>query len=194
DAFLVDSAAERVCVGDDAGFALDLGQAWSSAVDLSASGQPGTATFSPNPASAPGSSLLTISDTAGQTPGVYPITVTGDDGNFAASTELELTLDDQAPGSPALGQPLDDATQVSFRPEFTWSAVPGAATYQVEVATDPAFADIVAAGEATTTTWRPASPLAPNARHYWRVTALNGCGAGIESASRRVTVRATALP
>src|SRR5699024_10742847 len=100
DAFLVDSAAERVCVGDDAGFALDLGQAWSSAVDLSASGQPGTATFSPNPASAPGSSLLTISDTAGQTPGVYPITVTGDDGNFAASTELELTLDDQAPGSP----------------------------------------------------------------------------------------------
>src|SRR5699024_6692302 len=72
-------------------------------------------------------------------------------------------------------------------------AVPGAATYQVEVATDPAFADIVAAGEATTTTWRPASPLAPNARHYWRVTALNGCGAGIESASRRFTVRATSL-
>lgn len=193
DAFAVDAAAERVCIGDSADFDLDLGQAWSDPVNLSASGQPGTATFSPNPASAPGSSLLTISDTAGQAPGVYPITVSGDDGSFDTSIELELTLDEQAPGTPALIQPLDDATQVSFRPELSWSAVPGAAGYRVEVATDPGFADIVVSGEPASTSWRLSSPLAPNARYYWRVTALNGCGAGIESISRKFTVRATSL-
>lgn len=193
NAFAVDSAAERVCVGDDADFELEIGQAWSDPVNLSASGQPGTAAFSPNPASAPGSSVLTISDTAGQAPGSYPITVIGDDGSFDASTELELTLDAQAPGTPALAQPLDGATQVGFRPDFTWGAVSGAATYKVEVATDPGFADIVASGEASTTSWQPASPLAPNTRYYWRVSALNGCGAGIESVSRKFTVRATSL-
>jgi hypothetical protein len=70
--------------------------------------------------------------------------------------------------SPAAGSSLPDDRGV-----FTWQAVDGAATYRVDVATDPDFAaeHLVDGGSAWGTTWAmrqrlPAGPI------YWRVIAF----------------------
>jgi hypothetical protein len=69
---------------------------FSSAITLSASGQPGgvTVTFSPNPIAAPGTGTSTMTMAVGSTvtPGFYTITVTGTGGGVTHTTSVALTV------------------------------------------------------------------------------------------------------
>ena len=69
---------------------------FSSAVALSASGQPSgvTVSFSPSSIAAPGSgsSTMTLAVAAGTTAGTYPITITGTGGGLTQTTTVTLTV------------------------------------------------------------------------------------------------------
>ena len=58
-----------------------------------------------------------------------------------------------------------------------------ATTYDVELATDPGFASIVASASGLTTTSFEASDLNRDTTYYWRVRANNPCGNGVFSAA-----------
>ncbi len=66
----------------------------SSAVTLSVSGLPSkvTAAFSPNPATASGSSTLTLSANPAATRGTYTLTITGKNSSFSNSATVTLTI------------------------------------------------------------------------------------------------------
>ena len=85
-------------------------------------------------------------------------------------------------GPPTLVAPADGSTDQPLRPDFEWTAVTGADSYALEVDDDPAFGSpaLVEPG-ITETTFTPSSDLASNTTYYWRVTALNVCGAGSTS-------------
>jgi len=184
---------QMACLGDPVDYDITLGSAWSAPVNLSVSGHPGDASFSQNPVTAPGSSTLTIDNTGGEAAGSYNLTVEGDDGTDTETFPLVLELFDLQPGSTTLTAPANGAGNVPFRPMLSWSAAPEAVAYQVEIATDAGFVNIVHSAEVTGTSHQPPSALAADTLHYWRVQAINPCGSGTVSDSFSFTTATSSL-
>lgn len=84
---------------------------------------------------------------------------------------------------PALNLPLDTATGVSRKPYFEWNAIPGAASYTLQVSTSPAFSTLAI----NKTIYAPAVSythtmnLLANTLYYWRVRANGTYGPGFWS-------------
>ncbi|MEZ5440894.1 MAG: hypothetical protein R3F15_05345 [Lysobacterales bacterium] len=178
---------QSICVGTDATFGVNVTAigGFAGDVDLVATGAPAgtTASFSVNPVTAPGSSDLTITNTGGAAAGSYPIDIVGSSLGVDSRTRT-VTLDvfDAIPGVPVPSMPADMATAVEFRPAFSWSDT-GAQSYHFELATDPAFTDVILDSVVATTTLAPDFDLNSNSTFYWRVSAANICG---DSASSTV--------
>ncbi|WP_306582696.1 hypothetical protein [Dokdonella sp.] len=154
---------------------------YSGTVLLVATGNPtpSTATFTPSMLVPPAaSSVFTLGGLSGVAPGSYNVTVTADDGTDSVSKSLPFTLSAPLSGSMALVAPTDGATGVGTNPTLSWSALAGADSYTVEVATDAAFAHIVYTQSGITGTSQAASGLSPTTTYYWRVKPSNGCGDG----------------
>ncbi len=75
------------------------------------------------------------------------------------------------PNIPNLISPPEDDTDVSRPVAFSWSAITGAELYQIQIATDSAFTNIVIDVQTINTTYE-ATTLLPGMRYYWRVRAL----------------------
>ncbi|MDZ7791139.1 MAG: M36 family metallopeptidase [Xanthomonadales bacterium] len=174
---------QMACAGDPVDFDVNLGSAWNAAVNLSASGHPGTAAFSANPVSAPGSSLLTIDSTGGEAAGTYNIAVGATDGSDAEQFPLVLELFDQSPSGTTLSSPAGGDVDVPVRPALSWSAAAGATGYLVEIASDAGFVNIVDSATVDGASYEPGTPLDPGTTYYWRVQPLNPCGAASVSQS-----------
>lgn len=176
-----------VCAPATATFALDVpgDLGFANAVTLSASGQPAgsSVTFTPNPVT-PGNSVTATVTTAGvAASGEATLTVQGAASaspGHSVTTPLSITVG--TPAATSLLAPADGATGVDPEGSLSWDA--GGTAYTAEVATDAAFATIVASRSGlTATSWKPAG-LRPLTTYYWRVRASNICGAGTNSAVR----------
>lgn len=87
-------------------------------------------------------------------------------------TTLVLT-----PGPFVLSTPANNATGVALTPTFTWAASTGAATYTLELSTDPGFSTVIASQAGlVATSFIPGAPLTGGTNYYWRVTAVNPGG------------------
>ena len=139
--------------------------------------------FTPNPVTPPAdgslNSVLTLGTQPGAASGAYPVLVRGTDNQSPAVTK-EVTLNFQIssgqPGVAALMLPADGATGTPRSPAFTWATDPAAVNYTIEIASDAAFANVVASGTPTAATFTPTTPLAPMTTYYWRVRANSPCG------------------
>jgi len=89
-----------------------------------------------------------------------------------------LDLVTSKPGLVSLSTPVDGATNVDISPTFTWTAIPGADTYSIEIASDPAFANIVDAASVEDTSYTTGVTLEALTTYYWRVRGANTCGEG----------------
>jgi lysyl endopeptidase len=176
-----------VCLPGDAQFNLDLDASggFDEAVTLSTDGLPGgvTSGFSANPVTPPGSSTLTLNDLDQPVPGVYDFTVEGVATSASRTLPLSVGIFDAAPASPSLSAPADGATGVATSPTLSWAATAGAAQYQVDVASDAGFVDIVYSATTDATSHGVVATLSPATGYFWRVTALNPCGTGAASAT-----------
>jgi len=92
----------------------------------------------------------------------------------AASASRQFTVT-WAGSAPILQAPADETVVNDL--EFSWTDVPGAAKYSVEIARDPSFtADtIVLTSEVSGTTFVPTDVL-PSTTYYWRVTPFSVVG------------------
>ncbi len=184
----VTPATQAICAPADAVYTVNLTDlnGFADPVALSASGHPAgtTATFSPNPVTPPGSSTLTVADTGAAAAGTYTITVTGTSGALNRQATASLTVSTAAPAAPALTAPADGSVGILTTPTFTWVAAAQAVSYDLQVATDPAFANIVVNQAGLSgTSYALTSPLGGGTAHYWRVRPANACGAGPWSAT-----------
>jgi hypothetical protein len=175
-------ALQNVCAGTPADYPLSFSalNGYSSALNLSATGLPpsAAATFTPNPVpSLPGSSVLRVA-TTGVAAGNYPFiaSATGT-GPITRTVDLTLGVQTTAPAAASLTAPANNATNQPVSPSFTWSAVPNALDYTIQVASEPTFSAIVGTATTTATSWTPAAPLATSSVYYWRVFSRNACSA-----------------
>ncbi|MCL4868882.1 MAG: S8 family serine peptidase [Anaerolineae bacterium] len=183
-------STQNVCIPNSAVYTVNVGSilGYNDPVMLSAVGNPaGTTTnFSVNPVTPVGSSNLTIGNTAAAAPGSYPISIVGVAPTSTHTTTVNLNLYAAAPAAPTLVSPANGATGTSLTPTLVWNAVPNATSYNLQVATDPGFTNIVysntVVGTSDTTT-----TLNINTTYYWRVQAVNVCGTGVSSATFNFT-------
>jgi len=176
-----------ICIPEDAIYevSLDSIMGFTDPVTLTVGGNPeGTsANFDPNPVTPPGTSALTITNTALATPGSYSMDITGISGASIHSRTVTLNLLDDVPGSVTLIAPADGATDELLAPTFEWNAAPHATAYFLEVATDTGFNATVYSATVTGTSHTPTAYLARNTTHHWRVTPQGACGPGSPSAA-----------
>ena len=189
-------AALDACAGTTAQTTVSV-SAWggfSHPVTLSLSGLPagGGASFQPTTISPPATSALAIT-TAGIAPGQYDLLVRGTASDAAHGEDvahgaaLTLTVADRPPNTPQLLQPSANSLNVTIAPTFVWTPVAGAQRYRLEIATDPAFDNVVHSVTATGTAHQLDEGLEPETRYYWRVRAEGICGPGAFSAVFRLT-------
>jgi hypothetical protein len=194
----VSPANQPVCQGSSATVNVNIGVVgnFSGNVSLTVSGTPAgaTAVFSAATVAAPGASTLTIGNTVSVVPGAYSLTITATGSTGSKTQNVMLTV---SPGSPAqvtLVSPANAATSVSTTPTFSWNAVSGASTYNIQVATDANFVNLVNnVSNIQTSGYTVANALNANTVYYWRVKAVGGCGDGVYSASRSFTTAAPAV-
>ena len=180
-------ATQSICAPTNATINVAIGSlnGFTNPVTLAVSGNPaGTTTgFSVNPVTPPGNSTLIIGNTGAAAAGSYTIVVSGTAaGPLAHQQNVTLNLFTAIPGAPALTAPANGSTGVTVLPTFTWSAVPQAVSYDIQIATDPAFGNIVASATGLSgTNYTPAAPLSPVTAYYWHVRANNICGTSVYS-------------
>ncbi|HNB50878.1 MAG TPA: hypothetical protein PK530_02995, partial [Anaerolineales bacterium] len=151
-----------------------------------------SADFSVNPvtpADPPATSTLTLSGLTGSSAGSYSVAVTGAIPTRTMTSTVQLSLYDALTSPTNLLTPTDGETDVTPAPTFSWDAVPNAQGYDLEIATDVAFTNIVFTASTTETSY--GMPIALDELHtyYWRVRPTNLCGEGVYSNTFSFTTR-----
>ncbi len=170
-----------VCAGDSASLSLNINSVagFSAPVQLSATGAPAGVNiqFSPNPITPTGTATMTLSGITPAMAGTYTLSVTGQSGTITVTTPVNLTLRAGKPSAtPNPSIPANGAAGLAGSVLLRWNAVPLAATYTVQVASNPSFAP---ASIEISSNISPDSLLAnglASGVHYWRVLATNECG------------------
>ena len=184
-----DNVLAEICAPSDAVYQLTVSENFENNVNLTVEGLPAglTATFSNN-APAPGEIVtLTISNTASQAFGNYPFTVNGTDGVESSNTNLFLELYDAIPAMAGLINPADMSMDITTSPTFEWSMT-SASTYEIEVATDVNFSNIVVSNPMLTSEiFTSNNFLEPLTTYFWRIRGNNLCGTGSWSNTQSFT-------
>lgn len=166
------------CGANSSTFTIDVSKvgSFNEPVTLSAIGVPAgaSATFSANPVTPDGTSTLIIDNLNNVTDGTYTFNVQG---NASVGTKsITLTLFDIAPNAATLISPNNNQSDVSTLVSLLWAAEEGAESYDVEVATDANFSNVVASATVLTTSWMVDPALAASTQHFWRVRHKRNCG------------------
>ena len=121
-------------------------------------------------------------------PGVYPFTVTGTNGSVSKQLQLSLTIYSPTFTSVTGFLPTNNQVEVSVYANLSWTPDVNAQSYQVDVATDNAFTNIIQTGTITTPSFLT-NLLNINTDYFWRVKQTNLCGsASFTSAGKFKTV------
>lgn len=173
--------AQSVCVPDTAVVDLHLvyEPTFNNNIDLTATDVPSgtTAVFAPSTIISPtNSSVLTMTVTS-TPPGTYDVQVVGiGDPTPTNSTTIQLSTFNMAPDFVTLHSPSNNEADVNLRPTFSWNAATGTEQYQLEIAEDSGFTNVILATAVATNSYTLLNELAPFTTYFWRVTAVNACG------------------
>ena len=175
---------ESICVGTPVQRVISMGQilGFNSSVTMSSTGlpAPGTVGFTPNPVTSLPSSVAMNVLTTGVAAGQYTILATGTSGALTRSSSFPLFVATAAPAVSVLTTPANAATNVAANVQFVWAAAAQAFDYEVQIATDSNFANIVRTTTTRETTWTPVPALDTSTQYYWRVISRNACGAPVQ--------------
>ena len=178
--------SQDICIPDDAIYNIDVEQilGFTDPVTLSAFGVPAgySEDFSINPVIPPGSSVLTLSGSGGASAGAYSIDIVGVASTSTHTATVGLDLFSAVPSATTMLTPADGATHQPTQPNFTWTDASQVSIYEIEIATDPGFNNIVLTAPVEGTSFTPETDLDIGTLYYWRVRAYNVCGTGADSA------------
>ena len=157
---------------------------FASPVSLSASGMTGFSTSfnPPSPVTPPTATTLTLTGNGSAPLGAQSITVAGVSGSLSHSVSFELSVFPALTAGPVLVSPANGALNISPKPTFSWNAIAQAEAYQLEVASDALFSQVLISQTGlTATSFTPITELPTDTQLYWRVTAVNICGSQVSA-------------
>ncbi|MHC5113546.1 MAG: S8 family serine peptidase [Planctomycetota bacterium] len=178
-------STQALCAPGEAMYDIEVAQilGYTEPVTLSATGLPSGVTggFSVNPVTPPQTVTFIATADAGAPFGMYAITIDGDAPGLHRSTNLSLSMVNDVPGPSVPSAPPDGAIDVARQPMLTWQPVEQATSYDVEIALDPLFANIVYTASAADASHDVEMNLDLGTPHYWRLRGTNACGTGSDS-------------
>ncbi len=174
----VDPKEQVMCQPDSISISIGVSENFEGPVVLSVEGLPAflTAVFGSDTLMPGGGTSLLLTAAGDWPAGLYQLAVTASDGSHTTTSGFFIAAEAAEPVSPAPVFPPDDGTGIGLLPVFGWLSQP-LATYSLEVATDPAFTDVIA----SVSNWADSSyslptALSVNTEYFWRLKALNTCG------------------
>ena len=180
------------CTPTTADYTIDLTSllGFNSPVTLSTSGLPAGAieNFSVNPVTPTNSSVLTL-DPGTANFGTYIVTVSGVGGGITQTYDISYTISAGTLNTITLLSPTDGEVFVSTSPTLSWNTEANADSYEIDVATDVAFSNIIFNQTGETNMSTVASGLSYNTNYFWRVRAVNNCTIGSWSTAWQFTTQ-----
>lgn len=89
------------------------------------------------------------------------------------SSTVSFTTINTVSGAPTLISPANGVSTSDTKPLFTWTAVTGATSYKIQVATDSGYSSLIIDKAVTSPVYAATEELSENV-YYWRVTATVG--------------------
>jgi len=181
---------QTICTGDSPTVAInnEVFLGFNENTVYSATGNPAgsTVSFSVNNINSTQNLAMSLLNTAGVTPGSYPVTVTATSASVTRTDVVTFNVYSAAFGTQALVFPPDAATGVGTITPLAWTQDVNATSYDIQVATDVSFANIIGTYSSTSDQTQ-VSGLAINTTYYWRIAPKNGCGNGTYGTARSFT-------
>jgi choice-of-anchor B domain-containing protein len=101
----------------------------------------------------------------------------------------------RSPATPALRSPADRAASVVSSPTLDWPDAASSSSYDLELATDPKFENVVRKQNGLASSgWLVNPPLTGATSYWWRVRAAASCSAGAWSAGSTFTTANRPVP
>jgi hypothetical protein len=177
-----DPSSQDICAPEDAVYTVNVEPIadFSEPVTMTVNGEPlgTTVDFSVNSVPPPFSTVLTIGNTGSALPGEYGIEIIGTGSEIQRSTVVGLGVSNDIPGAVSLTSPPNGALDISRLPTLSWTPGSQAMDYDLEVATDPGFTDVVYSVTVGDTSHTLELLLEALTEYHWHVRAVNGCGNG----------------
>lgn len=158
-------------------------------VNFSASDLPAgvTATFNPTSASANNTAVtVTLSGITNANVGNHTIRINGSYESVTKGLQAKLNIYSTTFQPLSLIFPSNNAVGILTPASLVWSSIPNVKTYQIEIATNAAFTNIVETANTITSSYKT-QVLNPLTTYYWRVKPLNPCSEGAYSATYNFT-------
>jgi subtilisin-like proprotein convertase family protein len=177
----------RICGADSGTTKLysDSLAGYNKTISLTSSGNPAgtTVSLSKTTLNTHDSVIVTLHGTSTLAAGTYNVTITGVSDTITKTRIIPFVVGTSA-GTSTLTSPANDTTGQGLTPTFKWTAVAGAISYVLEISVSNTFATITQSIPGiTATSYTLTTALAENTIYYWRVKAVNYCGAGTPTAS-----------
>ncbi len=137
-------------------------------------------TFSPETATNNVPVTVTFSNTGGVPEALYAIEVEASSASITKQVVLDLSVYDAIFPDAVLVAPADEGTDISANTFLEWEDAASYSSYDVQVATDAAFTNIIEANTVFTNSYTP-SNLNYETEYFWRVKPINSCGEGVLS-------------
>lgn len=171
---------QEVCLPGEVTYTLKVGSGFTNDVTLSVPNllPEANASFSVNPVPPGGTTVLTINEPQLLPLGLQTIRVSGYDGNDTKSLDLSLTIFDQTPAMLYPIWPEDGTTIAAPQLMYRWEMPTSGNTYQIEIATDDQFNNIIESATVQDQDQYLGQLLESMTTYYWRVKATNVCGEG----------------
>jgi subtilisin-like proprotein convertase family protein len=175
-----DPVQQTLCAPSVASYDISVNEGFSGPVTLSLVNLPTglTVVFDQTTVNPGEGTQMTIMGTENLAEGNYSFTLNGTDGTNESNQELSLNILTAAPDPATLLSPADMAVDQFAGLTLSWSAQAMVDSYDVEIATDPAFSDVIGTGMNLEETTFQTPSLDILTVYYWRVRSNNLCGAG----------------
>ncbi|MRI00748.1 T9SS type A sorting domain-containing protein [Kriegella sp. EG-1] len=111
----------------------------------------------------------------------YEIVIIATSATLSKKVTLDLDISDNVFTEVVLSAPLDATVDASVSSELLWIADDSYSAYEVEIATDELFTNIIESVIQEENTYKPIN-LEHEETYYWRVKPINSCGEGNFSA------------
>lgn len=188
---------DQLCAGFNKTFDFAVGGLWTGTVTASITDAPQGADFSLNETTFtefPALARVTVSNSAGLSPGAQSLTLRLDNGDMQRDYVFEFTVIASGPQAVTLKVPSNEERGVSYLPAFFWEDSSEGNSYTLEVSRNANFSDIAFTARTEVPFFAVNSPLSVDSSFFWRVISANACGQAVSSTRSFTTQTAPNIP
>jgi len=169
---------QELCAPDSAFYSIVVSENFSGEVSLGLENIPDSlmTAFSSNPVNPGDTVALVLFNTANVVSGNHVLNLIAMDSVDSSTSEISLNIFSGIPQTPIAIFPTDGAGGLTTQVQLQWGAMGSPQHFQIQLATDPEFTNIIQSETGLTAVSFVSQTLDELTTYFWRVAASNICG------------------